>query len=148
MNTHPYVRAYMAGIVVPTIVPIFFLAVFIVARLVYQFPVPIERALVFPMALAPNLFGVWNMLYLCLHRRGYIPIGFHGALLPFLIAPFGFLVGTSLGFVAAANGRIIWFQVIAVPYPYVAVGFTIALIGYYLVWKYFVNFFNKLQGIA
>jgi hypothetical protein len=148
MNTHPYVRAYMAGIVVPTIVLIFLLTVFIVARLVYQFPVPIERALVFPMALVPNLFGVWNMLYLCLHRRGYISIGFHGALLPFLIAPFGFLVGTSLGFVAAANGRVIWFQRIAVPYPYVAVGFTIALIGYYLVWKYFVNFFNKLQGIA
>jgi hypothetical protein len=148
MNTHPYVRAYMAGIVVPTMALILILAVFIVVRLVCQIPVPIERALVFPMALAPNLFGLWNMLYLCLHRRGYIPIGFHGALLPFLIAPTGFLVATSLGFLAAARGGLVWFQTIVVPYPYFAVGFTVALIGYYLVWKYFVNFFNELLGIA
>ena len=148
MNTHPYVRAYMAGIVVPTIALVLILCVFIVARLVYQVPVPIERALVFPMALAPNLFGLWNMLYLRLQRGSYIPIGFHGALLPFLVVSMGFLVATSLGFLAATRGGLVWFQAILVPYPYFAMGFTVVLIGYYLVWKYFVNSFNELQGIA
>ena len=63
MNTHPYLRAYMAGIVVPTVFLIFVLTAFITIRLVLQYPAPIERVIVFPMAAVPNLWGIWNMLY-------------------------------------------------------------------------------------
>ena len=30
---------------------------------VLRVPEPIDRGLVFPMALVPNIFGVWNMIY-------------------------------------------------------------------------------------
>ena len=85
MNTHPYLRAYMAGIFTPSLVLLVILSGFILTRLVLQVPIPIERVIVFPMALVPNLFGLWNILYVWSHRR--LPIGFHGALLPWILAP-------------------------------------------------------------
>ena len=66
---HPYLRAYMAGIVVPTAFLLVGMTAFTLARFVFEVPVPIERVVVFPMALIPNLFGVWNMLYVGLRSR-------------------------------------------------------------------------------
>jgi len=148
MNTHPYLRAYMAGIVVPTVVLLLVLSGFILLRIVYQFPAPIERVMVFPMALVPNLFGLWNMFYLWLRPHRHLPIGFHGALLPFLLVPFGYLIGSALSVIALGSQGIVYFREITLPYPYFAVGFCFALIIYYLVWKYLVGFFNQIMGIA
>src|SRR6266851_3988537 len=61
MNTHPYLRAYMAGIVAPSFGLLVALTVFIVTRLVLQLPIPIECVIIFPMALVPNAFGLWNI---------------------------------------------------------------------------------------
>jgi hypothetical protein len=148
MNSHPYLRAYMAGIVVPTIVLLFVLTGFILARFVFQVPVPIERAIVFPMANGPNLFGVWNMFYLWLRPRRHLPIGFHGALLPFVLLPLGYFLGSTLGVISLTPQCIVYFRAINVPYAFIAIGFTVALIFYYLVWKYLVGFFNQVLGIA
>jgi hypothetical protein len=82
MKTHPYLRAYMAGIFVPTLVLPILLTVFIVARIVIQISTPIEQVMIFPMAVVPSLFGLWNMAYLSLHTRMHHPIGLHGAVLP------------------------------------------------------------------
>ena len=148
MNTHPYLRAYMAGIVVPTIVLLLVLSGFIVLRLVCHFPAPVERVIIFPMALVPNLFGVWNMFYLWLRPRRHLPIGLHGALLPFLLVPFGYLIGLSLGVIAVGSQGIVYFQEITLPYAFFLIGFSFTLIGYYLIWKYLVGFFNHVLGIA
>ncbi|MCI0348421.1 MAG: hypothetical protein L0Z53_03260, partial [Acidobacteriales bacterium] len=148
MNTHPYLRAYMAGIVVPTIFLLVALTVFCAARYVFQVPIPIERVIVFPMALVPNLFGVWNMLYVWLRPHRHLPIGFHGALLPFVLAPLGVVMATTLGFLTLAHGGAVWFQTITVPYPFVATMFLCAVIAYYLIWKYLVGFFNEVLGVA
>lgn len=148
MNTHPYLRAYMAGIVVPTIVLLFVLTGFVLARVVCQVPASIERVIAFPMAIVPNLFGLWNMFYLWLRPRRHLPIGLHGALLPFILAPTGYLVGTALGVISLASEGIVYFHRITVPYGFFAAGFSFALIVYYLVWKYLVGFFNQVLGIA
>src|SRR3990170_3369410 len=81
MKTYPYLRAYMAGITIPTVLLIFIMSAFTLARYVFDVSISIERIIVFPMAIVPNLWGLWNMLYIRLHSNGYIPIGFHGALL-------------------------------------------------------------------
>jgi hypothetical protein len=148
MNTHPYLRAYMAGIVVPTIVLLFVLTGFILARFVFQLPVPIERAIAFPMAIVPNLFGVWNMFYLWLRPRRHLPIGLHGAILPFLLVPAGYLVGSALRIISLTDRGAVYFNEITIPYAFFVVGFMCALIIYYLVWKYLVGFFNQVLGIA
>ena len=148
MKTHPYLRAYMAGIVVPTMLLLVAMTGFFVSRYVFQIPIPIERVIVFPMALVPNLFGVWNILYVWLRPRRHLPIGFHGALLPFVLAPIAFTIATSLGFLVVTPRGLVWFQAITIHYAFVATGFLCALIVYYLVWKHLVGFFNELLGIA
>src|SRR5437667_351118 len=87
MNQHIYLRAYMAGIVVPTIFLLVVVTVFTIARYVYNIPVPMERVIVFPMAVVPNAWGLWNVLFVALRSRLQLPIGLHGALLPILLAP-------------------------------------------------------------
>ncbi len=57
MNPHPYLRAYLAGVFVPTLILPLMLTAFIVLRLVLQVPFPIERGLIFPMALVPAALG-------------------------------------------------------------------------------------------
>ena len=42
MNTHSYLRAYMAGISVPTPLLLVALLLFSIARFVYNAPVPVE----------------------------------------------------------------------------------------------------------
>jgi hypothetical protein len=148
MNSHPYLRAYMAGITVPTPLLIVALTLFSFARFVYNVPIPVERVIIFPMAVIPNLFGVWNMLHLASRTNTHLPLGIHGAILPLLLAPAGFLLGRSLGFLQVTGHGFIYFGVVNVGYAHVAMVFPAVLIVYYLVWKYLIGFFNRVAGIA
>ncbi len=82
MNQHIYLRAYMAGVVVPTIFLLVVATVFTIARYIYNIPVPVERVIVFPMAVVPNAWGLWNVLFVALRSRLQLSLGLHGALLP------------------------------------------------------------------
>lgn len=148
MNTHPYVRAYLAGIAVPTMFLLVILSGFIIARLVLRVSVPIERLIVFPMAAVPNLFGLWNMLYFRLREHRQVSIGFHGALLPFVMAPLGGALACSLGFLSLTSTGLVYFDAIHVNYGLLAAVFCVVIGSYYLGWKYLVNFFNGVVGIA
>jgi len=148
MNTHPYLRAFLAGAFVPTLILPLMLAGFILLRLVLQVPFPIERGLVFPMALVPTLWALWNMLWLCSHARTHLPIEVHGMLLPILLLPAGTLVARCLGVLALGSQGVTWFHALYVPYAWIAPAFLAALAGYYLVWKYIVGFLNRVLGIA
>jgi hypothetical protein len=148
MNTHPYVRAYMGGIVVPTLFLMVIMTGYFVARFILHVPVPIERVIIFPMAVVPNLWGLWNMLYTKLRPGHHLPIGLHGALLPLILLPFGLLIGSAFDLWNTAPGGILYFHRIHVNYALVGLGICGGVAVYYLVWKYFVNFFNEVLGIA
>ncbi len=84
MRSHPYLRAYMGGIVVPTLFLLVIMLVDAYNRYYFEVPSqfvlglparPLERAILFPMAVVPNAWGVWNMLYLALRRRVRLPLG-------------------------------------------------------------------------
>jgi len=137
MNQHPYLRAYLAGIAVPTPLLLVAMSAYTVFRLVYHFPVPVERFIVFPMAVIPNAWGLWNVLFIALRGRLRMSIGLHGALLPFLLGPLGIVVATAL------NIRIPHYVV-----PYVPLAAVQALVIYYLAWKYLVNFLNRVVGLV
>jgi hypothetical protein len=137
MNRHTYLRAYMAGIVVPTIVLVLGVTAFCIAKSVYNFPAPLERLMIFPMAVVPNLWGLWNMLFIASHSRTHLPLGFHGALLPFILGPLGILLTRTLNFQLPIFTLHI--------FPIFAV---VALIAYYLVWKYIVGFLNRVVSLA
>src|SRR5216683_7714555 len=98
MRPHLYLRAYMAGIVVPTLLLLVSMTVFAFFRFYFEVPSqfvlampawPLARAIVFPMAIVPNAWGLWNMLFLALRPRVRLSLGLHGALLPLLLIPGG-----------------------------------------------------------
>src|SRR5438445_7590640 len=119
MNQHPYIRAYMAGIFVPTIVILLGMVAFTLFRYVYNVPVPIERVIVFPLTIVPNLWGVWNVLHLAMGRR--IPLGVFGAILPFLLVPGGYLIA-----------QCVHFAIPSIVYTAIPFAFPIGLLIYYL----------------
>jgi hypothetical protein len=141
MNQYKYLRAFMAGITVPTIVLLFGATAFCVARYVYNVPVPIERVIVFPMAVVPNLWGLWNMLFVASRERTHLSVGVHGALLPLLIGPLGFLLTRVLDFPSTAITA-------AATVAAAVTSALVALTLYYLVWKHIVGFLNALLGVA
>lgn len=135
MSTHPYLRAYMAGICIPTMFMLVIFTVFCVARFGYRVDVPLERAVVFPLALVPNLWGVWNILYVALGRR--FPLGLHGAMLPVILFPAALVIARTV--VGPFPSFVTTVMSLAIP---------VVLIIYYLVWKYIVGFLNQSLGIA
>jgi len=143
MRPHPYLRAYMAGIVVPTMFLLVAFTIYayfrflaapsdFIAPLVSR---PFERAIVFPLAVVPNLWGAWNMLHMALRRRMRMPLALHGALLPILLVPSGVLLGRALG-------------VFTIPWPLAVTVIPVGMTVYYLAWKYLVGFLNEEMGIA
>jgi hypothetical protein len=134
MSKHPYLRAYLAGIAVPTMLMLVILIVFVFARFVYKVPIAIERLLVFPMAVVPNLWGVWNMLYVRLDSRR-LPLGIHGAALAVLLPPVGLALARALDIWIVTPGLVLTVA-------------PVGLIVYYLAWKHIVGFFNQLLGVG
>lgn len=137
MNKHPYLRAYLAGAGVPTVFLLVVMTGYTIVRYVYNLPVPIERVIVFPMAFVPNLWGLWNLLYVAFVASRRFPIGPFGALLPLVLAPMGYFASHALQFAIPHEV----FRIVPIALP-------VAIILYYLVWKYFVAFLNAELGLA
>jgi hypothetical protein len=148
MNTHPNLRAYLAGVFVPTLILPLLLALFVVVRILLQVPVPIEQGLIFPMAVVPLLWGLWNMLWLASAPRTHLSLGLHGAILPLLLMPIGATLASCLGVLSIGAHGVVWFKACSVPYTLIAPMFLAAIAGYYLVWKYIVGYLNRVLGIA
>ncbi len=144
MRSHPYLRAYMAGIVVPTLFLLVIMTVDAYHR--YYFEVssqfvlglparPLERALLFPMAIVPNVWGLWNMLHLTLKSRVRLPLGLHGALLVLVLVPAGVVLARTL-------------DAFTIQWRFALPMVPIGMVVYYLAWKYLVGFLNGEMGIA
>jgi hypothetical protein len=138
----------MAGTLVPTLVLPLLLVAFIVLRIGMQVSFPIERGLVFPMALVPALWGLWNILWEWTRDRTRLPVGVHGALLPLLMMPVGGFIARHGGVLTLGANSATWFNAVTVPYAFIALLLAIAMTAYYLAWKYIVGFVNRLLGIA
>ena len=147
MKTHPYLRAYIAGIVIPTIAVPCGLVLFVIARFIFEDPIPIERVLIFPMALIPTFFGLWNMLYMRLKTGRYLPIGLHGAILPLIFIPLGMTGAVILRFLSIGAKEIVWFDTLHIPYTLFIPWIAVIVAVYYLLWKYLVAFFNRILDL-
>src|SRR4051812_793027 len=110
----------MAGTLVPTLVLPLLLAAFLVLRVGMQVSFPVERGLIFPMALVPALWGVWNILWQYSRERTHLPVGVHGAFLPPLMVPLGALIATRGGVLTVGVTAVTWFNAITVPYTLIA----------------------------
>jgi hypothetical protein len=147
MNTHPYLRAFLAGVFIPTLILPGMLLLFLIVHYAFAPGFPVERGLIFPMSLIPVTWGLWNVLWKRSHSSTHLSVGAHGAILPLLLLPAGALLGTSFGILRLGSSSVTWFEVIQVPYAWIAVLFAAALAAYYLMWKYIVGFVNRTLGI-
>jgi hypothetical protein len=134
----------MAGIVVPTLFLLVIMAIFAYHRYYFEVPNqfvvplpgrPLDRAIVFPMAVVPNVWGAWNMLHLALRSRVRLSLGAHGALLPLLLMPGG-----------VALARVL--DVFTIQWQFALPMVPIGMAVYYLAWKYLVGFLNAEVGVA
>ena len=137
MRTHPYLRAYMAGIVVPSIFMLLAPLVFLwsggfpaAGSTTFSF-VSLTQLAIFPGAFVPNLWGLWNMLHLRIRDQVRIPHAVFGALIPLILLP---LVRTVLPTLVGTKDLLL------------VLPFGMAM--YYLVWKFVVGFLNREMGIA
>jgi len=126
----------MAGITIPTMMLIFIMIVFSIVRYINTGSISIEKIIVFPMAIVPNLWGLWNISYVYLRRYRYVSIGIHGAVLA--------LVQVLLAFGIA---KLVSFEVPGLVASTFPLGLPIVVIVFYLVWKHLVAFFNAVLGI-
>lgn len=131
MLRHPYLRAYMVGVLLPSWFLLVALGLYLLGHISGRIPGGLERGIIFPMAVVPNLWGLWNVIYILFQLRRYLSLGAFGAILPVLLVPAGIALASALDlrFYPAAGAAA------AMP----------VLIGvYYLAWKYGVSFLNRI----
>jgi len=93
--------------------------------------------LVFPLAIVPCLWGLWNMLYVVVRKHWRIPLGLHGALVPLVAAP-----------LALGNAFLAGFQISRSAWTIFPAGVSLAMLAYYLAWKYLVGFLNGVLDVT
>jgi hypothetical protein len=144
MRPRPYLRAYMAGIMVPTVVLLAIMGIDAYHRFYLEVPSqfvfglparPLERTILFPMAVVPNLWGAWNVLWVATKRRTHLSIGAHGSIIPALLVPAGILFARTTDLFYLQMG----YALLAIP---------VGMAMYYLAWKFLVGSLNAEVGIA
>jgi hypothetical protein len=129
---HQYVRAYLAGIALPTLVVCVAgsMAVIFFDRLEPS----IQRALLLPIATNPVLWGFWNVVWVALPPRSRFQIGWHGAILGVLLIGIGVLLAARLHVSEVTPQR-------------AGMALIPTALTYYLLWRYGVSFLNALVGL-
>jgi hypothetical protein len=132
----------MAGIAAPTA---FLLILVCIEQLTHSIPRQEESFLWFPLAVVPNAFGVWNILYVLLRPHWHHPIGLHGVALLFFIAPIGLAFASMQGVVRFEAKALVEFGgTIRLPYSYLIFLPFVGMAVYYLIWKYAVGYLNRV----
>lgn len=134
MKDYPHLRAYMAGLLLPSWFLLFVCGAFLLGHFAAVVPAQLDRAVVFPMAIVPNLWGLWNLIYVSLLSRRGVSIGLFGALLPLLLVPAGVALTAALGLNLYTARQALFILPVAMAF-------------YYLAWKYVVSFFNRVVGL-
>jgi hypothetical protein len=132
MRARRYVRAYLAGIAVPTVVVC---VAGTIAVIFFDYLEPsVQRTLILPIAINPVIWGCWNVLWAALGPSRRAQIGWHGAALAVLLIGLGLLLAPRLNVSAVTPQR---GAAVLVP-----TGFA-----YYVLWRYGVSFLNSLVGV-
>jgi hypothetical protein len=130
-NTHRYVRAFLAGIGLPTIVVC--VAGLIAVVMFDGLAPPIQRAILVPIAVNPVIWGLWNVLWFASGSRR-LPLGWHGTILGVLLVAIGVLAAPSL-------------QVSAITPEAGAAAALPTGIAYHVLWRWGVASLNSVLAV-
>ncbi|MBI5084156.1 MAG: hypothetical protein HZB13_06110 [Acidobacteria bacterium] len=130
-------RAYMAGAALPTLFLPFALAAYYAIRSGLEPMIGLERLVQFPLALAPLLWGIWNVVWAAQPEQKRLPLGVHGAVVPVVAAP---LLVWGCG----------W---LGVPLPeqamaYIGPGVPLTMVLYFVLWRTVVGYLNRLLEVG
>lgn len=135
MTGPKFLRAYMAGLVPPSIIALLSYIAATVAHTFFNAALPpVEKGIMFPLVVVPNLWGIWNGLWAVSSKR--LPLGVHGALMPFL--SFG------LGAMAA---KLLDIPITDQMIRMLPLSLAMSVATYFLIWKYGVRYLNRIAGI-
>jgi hypothetical protein len=131
-HAHRYIRAYLAGIALPTLVVC--AAGLLIVGFFDRFDISVQRALILPLATNPLIWGVWNVAWVALGPQRRALIGWYGVLLAVLLIGAGLLVARRLDVsgITPRDGA-----AALVPFG----------IAYYVLWRYGVSFLNSVVGL-
>ena len=150
MNPHPYLRAYLAGVFVPTLVlALDSCHLHHCCALCLGVPFPIERFIIFPMSVVPRSSASGTCFTSARMRAPICPRSSwrHPAFpwashrrfqLPIVLACWQF----------GAERRHLVSGPVNFPTRSSPCGFLAGVAFYYLVWKYIVGFLNRVLGIT
>ncbi len=110
MNNHTYLRAYLGGVFIPTLVFPVLVTALAVGKYLCGMQFPVERIVIFPLAFMPVLWGLWNVFWVALRRIAQPSLGLHGAILPFLIMPIGATLARHLDVISFGSSSVTWFR--------------------------------------
>jgi hypothetical protein len=131
-DAHRNVRAFLAGVALPSIVVC---AAELVAAAAYdRLAPPYQRALLLPIAVNPVVWGLWNALWFALGPGKRARIGWHGVLLGALLIGVGVLAAPALGVCGVTPQR-------------GAIALIPTSAAYYVFWRYGVAVLNSLVGL-
>jgi hypothetical protein len=128
---HRYLRAYLAGVAVPTAFLVIIVSSFVAVASAGLVAWSLAALLIFPMAVVPNLWGLWNMVYIAVSKRHAVNIGVFGAILPCVLAPAGYTIATALGHPLPLGLGVL------------SAAFALAVLVYFLVWRHVVHYLNE-----
>ena len=129
---HPYVRAYLTGVALPTLVVC--LAGSIAVLSFDRLDPPLQRALLLPIVTNPVVWGIWNVVWVALGPRRRVEIGWHGAMLAVLLIGVGVWLAARLDVSQVTPQR---GAIVLIPTG----------LAYYVLWRYGVSFPNALVGL-
>src|SRR6266487_3605783 len=92
-RAHRYIRAFLAGIALPTIVV--GVVGLIVAIVFDRLDPPLQRTILVPIAANPVIWGLWNVLWVAAGSRR-LPLAWHGTGLSLLLVGIGVLAAPAL----------------------------------------------------
>jgi hypothetical protein len=132
LPAHRYIRAYLAGVALPTLVVC--AAGLLIVGVFDRLDISVQRALILPLATNPLIWGVWNVAWVALGPQRRALIGWYGVLLAVLLIGVGLLVARRL-------------DVSGITLREGAAALVPIGIAYYVLWRYGVSFLNSVVGL-
>lgn len=136
-GTTKHLHAYLAGAAVPTVLLPVMLVTYCAVRSQINPDIGLERMMQFPLALAPLVWGVWNVVWASQPEQQRLPLGVHGAVVPVVLAPLAVWGYESLG-VKLPEGAV----------GFIGPGIPLMMALYFVLWRTVVGRLNKLLDVG
>ena len=148
MNPHPYLRAYLAGVFVTTLILPSCSRRSSSFASCFRCPSPLSAVSSFPCPSSPRSGDCGTCSGSPRASARILPSACTARCCLFCCCLSEPPSPTATAFSRLGATSVTWFNALSIPYALIAVVFCCGVAAYYLVWKYIVGFINRTLGIA